>query len=118
MEEEALWFCFSTLIQNDLDHVKDNWNSHRIRNSGHNTIPGILDELYCLPENNGGEVGLLKTVSNEKIQLVADNLLQYNEEENDYQDYFNYVIANSSFQMPNDWREAEELFKELVLGSS
>ncbi len=58
-------------------------------------------------------------MSNEEIQLVADNLLQYNEEENDYQDYFNYVIANSSFQMPNDWREAEELFKELVLiGSS
>ena len=109
LEEEAFWFCFSTLLQIDLDHVKDHWNSHRIRNSGHSTIPGIPDELYYLPENNGGEDGLLKDVSNEEIQLVADSLLQFNEEENDYQDYFNYIVANSSFQMPNDWRGAEEL---------
>ena len=119
MEEEALWFCFSALIQVDLDHVKDHWNSHRICNSGHSTVPGIPDELYYLPENNGGEDGLLKTISNDEIKLVADNLLQYNEEENDYQVYFEYIIENSSFQMPNNWREAEELFKELVVvGSS
>eukprot|EP00795_Rhopilema_esculentum_P004031 gene4031-20206_t len=119
LEEEALWFCFSALIQVDLDHVKDHWNSHRIRNSGHSTVPGIPDELYYSPENNGGEDGLLKTISNDEIKLVADNLLQYNEEENDYQVYFEYIIENSSFQMPNNWREAEELFKELVvIGSS
>ena len=25
---ECLWFCFSKLLQDDLDKVKDHWNSH------------------------------------------------------------------------------------------
>eukprot|EP00795_Rhopilema_esculentum_P010168 gene10168-18836_t len=45
--------CIDALIQVDLDHVKDHWNSHRIRNSGHSTVPGIPDELCYLP--GGGE---------------------------------------------------------------
>ena len=30
LEMECLWFCFSKLIQQELDHVKDNWNTHYI----------------------------------------------------------------------------------------
>ena len=38
LEFECLLFRFSDVIQNDLDYVKEQWNSHRIRNSGHDTI--------------------------------------------------------------------------------
>lgn len=30
---ECLWFCFESVLQDELDKVKDHWNSHRIRPS-------------------------------------------------------------------------------------
>ena len=38
------------MLQNDLDKVKDQWNSHYIRKSHFDTISGIPDILYWLPE--------------------------------------------------------------------
>ena len=49
----CLWFCFKAIF--DLDHVRDHWNTHYIRKSRHDTIPGRPDELFCLPENSGFE---------------------------------------------------------------
>ncbi len=50
---ECLWFCFNNILQADLDSVKGNWNSHYIRRSRYDTIPGRPNELYYLPENSG-----------------------------------------------------------------
>ena len=58
LEKECVWFCFSDVIQNDLDYVKDQWNTHRIRDSKHDTIPEIPDELFYFPEKNGGAENL------------------------------------------------------------
>ena len=33
IETECLWYCFSTILQNCLNSVKDHWNTHRIRKS-------------------------------------------------------------------------------------
>ena len=55
LEVECLWFCFSSLIQQDLNHVKDNWNTHYIRRSWFDTIPGRPNELYYLPERHNSE---------------------------------------------------------------
>ena len=33
IDTECLWYCFSTILQNDLNSVKDHWNTHRIRKS-------------------------------------------------------------------------------------
>lgn len=46
----CLWFCFKDILQADLDHVRDHWNTHYIRKSRHDTIPGRPDELFFLPE--------------------------------------------------------------------
>ena len=43
---QAARFCFRGLLQKDLDSVVQCWNTHRIRPSGRDTIPGIPDELY------------------------------------------------------------------------
>ena len=51
----CLWFCFKDILQADLDHVRDHWNTHYIRKSRHDTIPGRPDELFYLPENGGFE---------------------------------------------------------------
>lgn len=50
-----LWFCCKDVLQADLDHVRDNWNTHYNKKSHHDTIPGRPDELFYLPENSGFE---------------------------------------------------------------
>lgn len=50
---ECLWFCFSKVLQNDLNKVKDHWNSHKITKSGHSNVSGVPDVMYHLPEYYG-----------------------------------------------------------------
>jgi len=50
---EALWFSFADVLQNDLDKVRDYWNSHGIRKSKHATVSGVPDMMYFLPEEFG-----------------------------------------------------------------
>ena len=46
LQKDCLWFCFAELLQEDLDAVKEHWNTHRIRKSRNGTIPGVPDVLY------------------------------------------------------------------------
>ena len=49
-ETDCLRYCFMDLIQSDLDEVRRQWNTHRIRPSvGARCPAGIPDELYHLP---------------------------------------------------------------------
>lgn len=109
-----MWFCFSDVIQNDLNYVKEQWNTHRIRDSKHDTIPGIPDELYYFPEKKGGIDNLCLPVPAEQIQFVQENLLQFEEEENIMQEYFNHIFETSRLQQPNNWEEAERLYSVLM----
>ena len=113
IQGEALWYCFSKILQRDLDRIKEHWNAHRIRRSRHDTIPGRPDELFSLPENHGGTDGLLLKVSDEKLQYVTDHLLEEHIENSIYKEYFDYLIVNSELEHPNDWKEAEELYIKL-----
>ena len=49
---ECLWFCFSGIIQAELDEVRESWNSHYIHASRYHTANGIPDVLYFLPESS------------------------------------------------------------------
>ena len=66
---ECLWYCFSPVIQDELDAVKENWNTHYIRKSRHDTINGRPDSLFFLPEHHGA-VDMLNQVPEEKIQYT------------------------------------------------
>ena len=50
LQRECLWFCYHKVIQNDLDHVKQHWNTHRIWPTRHGTVPGVPNVLYFLPQ--------------------------------------------------------------------
>jgi hypothetical protein len=51
---ECVWFCFQPILSSELDDIKTQWNSHRIRQTrNHSTVPGIPDVLYYLPERFG-----------------------------------------------------------------
>jgi len=73
LQMECLWFCFSGIIQQDLNTVMNHWNTHSIRRSRHDTISGRPDELFYLPELHSGQDGL-HSVSEQECQFVSEEI--------------------------------------------
>jgi len=113
LQKDCLWFCFAEILQEDLDYVKEHWNTHRIRKSRHDTVSGVPDVLYYLPEGRGGESGLLLSVPDNKINYVENNLIE-KEEVNEHFEYFQYVMDSLALAKPTHWREALQLYHRLV----
>ena len=109
---EALWYCFNQLLQEDLTMVKEHWNSHYIRKSQHETVSGIPDILYFLPEYYGGE-NCLMDISAAKFNELEESL---NQSINDdiYKEYFDYVLENNGWFYPDDVPEGFEMFQLLL----
>ena len=63
----CIWYCFAHILQEDLDNVREHWNSHRIRKSKQNTVPGQPDSLFFLPEHHGAVGNLLHRVLQSEI---------------------------------------------------
>ena len=114
LQIECLWFCFSSIIQQDLDFVVQHWNSHYIRRSRHDTISGRPDELFYLPELHSGK-DLSHQVSEQECQYVKENYLSLEESRNEYQEYFEYVMEAAALQQPKGRRDALHLYQELQL---
>lgn len=118
-QAECLWFCFNNVIQQDLDFVKLHWNTHYIRPSRHDTIPGKPDELFFLPECSGGE-DQLQPVSEIQVEdiLSHDDVIDMINPtatvDNDHQEYFRYVCDLQSLLGPKDWHEGLALFRYLI----
>ncbi|XP_076842081.1 uncharacterized protein LOC143486114 [Brachyhypopomus gauderio] len=56
LDKNLILFCFLGLIQDELDLVKDTWNSHLIRPSRNDLVPhGRPHVMYTLPELYGTE---------------------------------------------------------------
>lgn len=114
LHRECLWFCYQGVIQEDLDHVKYHWNTHRIRPSRHGTVPGVPDVLYFLPQRSGG-CECKATVPRGKISEMERHLADNDDSElNEFQEYFHYVIDNENLQYPKNTEEAYILFQRLV----
>ena len=61
LEKELLWFCYAEVLQTNPDKVSIHWNSHYIRSSRHETVPGNPYSLYYLPERHNAMPNLLET---------------------------------------------------------
>ena len=109
---QCLWFCFKDILQADLDHVRDHWNTHYIRKSRHDTIPGRPDELFYLPENSGFE-DFKCLVTDQQLDDMAVYCAVANDE-NIFTEYFNYVLESLNLHPPANWREALALFQHLM----
>ena len=94
LEMEYLWFCFAELLQHDLDQVREHWKTHRIRRSRCDTILGRPNALYYLPEFQGGALNLALPVPDREISHARDRLVE-NAVEDEYQQYFQYVIETN-----------------------
>eukprot|EP00794_Sanderia_malayensis_P007626 gene7626-8468_t len=110
---ECLWFCYATLLQRCLNQVKEHWNSHYIRRSRYDTVKGRPDSLYYLPDINGGTENLIMPVP-EQEYLYAKNHVISPDENNEYQQYFEYVVQMCNLRKPDDWRDAQALFRTII----
>ena len=109
---EYLWFCFNNILQADLDSVKDNWNSHYIRRSRYDTIPGRLNELYYLPENSGYQ-DYKCAVSEEDLYDMGE-YCEAPDDDSIFGEYFRYVVEIHNLVPPSNWREALLLYNNLM----
>lgn len=110
---ECLWYCFAQILQNDLNIVKEHWNSHRIRKSRHNTVSGRPDCLFFLPEHYGAMGNLLLKVPQPELDYVSEHIVK-TDNYNEFQEYFEYARRFLEIDFPNDWREADTLYRKLV----
>ena len=106
---ECLWFCFSKVIQNELDKVRDHWNSHCIRRSRHDIVAGVPDILYYLPENSGA-VDCLVPVSQAQIREVKPQC-DMEVDEDHYKEYFEHIMGIAGWNYPLNERDASDLFQ-------
>ncbi|KAJ7380507.1 hypothetical protein OS493_008970 [Desmophyllum pertusum] len=90
------------VLQNELDKVKQHWNTHRIRRSGHGTVPGVPDVLFYLPDRSSAVdckwVLQSRTIDEMEQHLNVEN---NDDEANIYQEYFHYVMNHQSLQLPS-----------------
>jgi hypothetical protein len=112
LEMECLWFCFCKLIQQDLDDIRHRWNTHYIRRSRHDTIPGRPNELFYLPESRQAH-NFLQPVDEHQLQHLNEEYAETEVEINEYEEYFNYLMTECSLTTPNNWRECLHLYNEL-----
>ncbi len=112
MEMECLWFCFSDILQKDLDSLKGHWNTHYIRRSRHETVAGRPNELYFLPALHGKH-NCLCDVTGNQVEEVLENL-DLTMVQSDYQDYFKYIRETTGLPLPANWRQAFDLYHRLL----
>eukprot|EP00794_Sanderia_malayensis_P001627 gene1627-1806_t len=113
LSKECLWFCFSPLLQTQLDSFKKEWNTHRIRRSRHNAVAGRPDVLFFIPERHGGESNLLISITQAQVDYINEHIV-INEEENDYTEYFEMIMNTYDLAKPNIWQEALSLYENLM----
>ena len=79
LDMECIWFCFSELLQRNIDEFKVHWNTHFIRKSRHDTVSGRPDSLYFLPEIHGGEPNLILPVERDEVEYVQSHIVDNSE---------------------------------------
>ena len=89
------------------------WNTHYIRKSRHDTVPGRPDELLFLPERSGAENHLQYTTQQQLEEVRNSGNLGPIDNDNDYQQCYQYVCLEQ-IAKPKTWKEALTLFQHLV----
>ena len=113
LHREAVWFTFSPIIQSDLDSIKSLWNSHYIRKSRNETVAGRPNLLYSLPERYGGTEHL-QEVNLDDREYIDNNVLEVNDEANEYVEYFEYVVLSYPLQYPVSIEEGINFLTTLI----
>ncbi|XP_052677471.1 uncharacterized protein LOC128158591 isoform X2 [Crassostrea angulata] len=107
-------FCFSSLIQRELDEVKNTWNHHHISHSRQAVVPnGKPIILYNAPEVTGGK-NCLKVVNEDDLQWAftqcSDDSISGSQ---DFDDEAGRILNATTSTQPESWEECLERYFQL-----
>jgi len=112
-ETECIRYCFMAIIQQDLDAVRQHWNTHRIRPSAGASCPaGIPDELFYLPPASAVDC-MLRNAVQLPVELYHELEEPRSCEDCDRQSYFDYLCSYHNWNAPTDADAAVALYMRL-----
>lgn len=112
-ETDCLRFCFMSVIQKDLNCVRQQWNTHRIRPSRGARCPaGVPDELYYLPEAPATRCGIIARVPLPQ-QILIDIETPKCCEDTTLYSYLQYLCSFHQWRNPETAQHATELYFKL-----
>lgn len=114
---------------NELDIVKEEWNTHYIRKSNKCKVSGVPDELYYLPHTRGYEDCGIQ-ISEERIAELLEERDVHKEKEdsestigneenepsqNELRTFFQYVVDSKGLEYPSkDWHQAKKIYTTII----
>lgn len=113
-QTDCLRYCFIPFVQADLDVVRHQWNTHRIRPSEGARCPaGIPDELFFLPHPPAVDCSRSTHLY---LPCSLLNQLQHPRpcDDADMKTYLDYVCSVRNLGRPTDAVSAEQLYCTLV----
>ena len=110
---ECLWFCYNGILQKELDEMRKYWNTHCIRQSRHETVGGVPDILFHLPEQLGA-FDCSVIVPRAKILEMEEKCFSETDA-NVFQEYFHYIVDEEELHYPTTRTEAKNLFDQLII---
>ena len=118
---ECVWFVFAQFLQNQLDEVCYEWNTHFIRQSRHDTIPGVPDVLFHVPMLSGHENKKVLTTQ-EQLQNILNERDIFSEAteimnniDKDLEEFFQHVIQTEELPYPpKNWQDARNIYETII----
>ena len=112
LQLECLWFCFAGVLQHEFDDnfMYEQWNTHYLRPSRHETIAGRPNKLYFLPELSLSQHFMEPVTDDQCTYVRGIKIIGQGDEGNTYQDYFNYVARFLALDLPSNWHESLHLY--------
>jgi len=111
---DCLRFCFMNLVQQDLDVVCRQWNTHRIRPTAGATYPaGVPDGLYYLPSppaTNRLRIGVQRLPAEVMEQVEEPRIC----DDAHFEEYLHYLCSYNHLSLPSDTESAARLYFYLL----
>ncbi|XP_046585128.1 uncharacterized protein LOC124292120 [Haliotis rubra] len=111
---ECLRFCFTRLIQTELDQIANEWNQHRVRRTGAD-VSGKPDLLFFLPSEYG-TVDFKTEVDARDIHAIQSmcTIPRPSGCEEEFEDVCQNLLILNGKTEPKDTQEALDLYAWLV----
>lgn len=113
-ETDCLRYCYMNVVQTELNDVRAQWNTHRIRPSVGATCPaGIPDELYFLPVLPA--VDQLTEINSPLPVEITDQIEQARScEDMNFHDYLDYLCNVHHWTQPTTLDSACQLYFNML----
>ena len=119
---KCVWFVYAQFLQTQLDEVVQEWNTHYIRKSRHDTVAGVPDILFHIPTSANFEDQKV-VINGQQIQNLLDErdifseATEVIESSNDeiLTSFFKYVVETEQLSIPpRNWQEARVIYEGLI----